>query len=39
LVLEKEYLNQGVKEADEWMVFTKQRLNTKEGKEIARGNY
>lgn len=35
LVLEKEYFNLGVKEAEEWMVFTKQRLKTKEGKEIA----
>ncbi|OGM20358.1 hypothetical protein A2863_04460 [Candidatus Woesebacteria bacterium RIFCSPHIGHO2_01_FULL_38_9b] len=35
LILEKEYLNQGTKEAKEWMEFTIQRLKTAEGKRIA----
>ena len=35
LILEKEYLKLGNKEAEEWMTFTVQRLKTKEGKEIA----
>lgn len=35
LVLEKEYLDLGSKEAKEWMDFTIQRLKTSEGKKIA----
>lgn len=35
LVLEKEYLNLGTKEAKEWMEFTTQRLKTEEGRKIA----
>lgn len=36
LILEKEYLNMGYKEASEWMTFTIQRLRTNEGKKIAK---
>ncbi|HUW21495.1 MAG TPA: HD domain-containing protein [Candidatus Bathyarchaeia archaeon] len=35
LILEKEYLEKGVKEAKEWIEFTIRRLKTKEGKKIA----
>jgi len=36
MVLEKEYLTKGVKEAQEWLEFTAKRLKTKEGRLIAK---
>ncbi len=35
LILEKEYLEKGIKEATEWMKFTLQRIKTKEAKELG----
>jgi putative hydrolase of HD superfamily len=35
LITEKEYLELGTEEAEEWMTFTIQRLKTATGKQIA----